>query len=163
MNLIVNACMDIGCICGLTLAGISNLNGVSHRAWFKREGKTRHASLVWARSYSEFIFDFESRLPGSWSSGVPLFFVSTFCLKTAPGMWTCVGEISQAYHRHTHHTCVAQHRLCFHDMGQGKLERSVCPMGQLNHHWSSLFLIFCRSDGMCTLYLTLFDSWVWMW
>jgi hypothetical protein len=30
MNLIVNARMDIGCICGLTLAGIPNPNGVSH-------------------------------------------------------------------------------------------------------------------------------------
>jgi hypothetical protein len=69
------------------------------------------------------------------------------------------GEISQVYRRHTH---LRSPTLALHNINCTKLEWSVCPMGQLNHHFSSLFLIFFKRNSMCTLYLTLFDSWVWM-
>jgi hypothetical protein len=100
MNLIVYACMDIGCVRALTLVGISNPNGVSHRAWFKMKGKARHANFFELGLMVNLYLNLNKRLPGSWTR-VPLLYFP-FCLKIALGRWTSVGEISQVYHWHAH-------------------------------------------------------------
>jgi hypothetical protein len=121
----------------------SNANGVSHQAWFKWEGKPRHASLVWARSHGEFILNLNK---GSLVLELvaSLFFRTLFEDNTWY-MKKCGGDLPSlpsTYTLEISHTSVAQHQRHFHDKGQGKLERAGYRMGQLNHCWSTLFLIF---------------------
>jgi hypothetical protein len=94
----------------------------------------------------------------------PLFF--PFCLKTAPGTWISVGEISQAYHRHTHLRSPTQalHNIDYAFMTTDKVNKSELAAPLVSWTATSLLCVMYSSGMMvcAPFYLTLFDSWVWM-
>jgi hypothetical protein len=84
MNLIVDACMDIGCMCELTLVGISNPNGGKSLSLIQKEVRQGMPALFELGLMVNLFLNFNK---GSLvlEPLESLFCFFTFCLKTTPG------------------------------------------------------------------------------